>query len=48
MPTEEKTRSPLKAPPLRNPGQSLDEELQRLFVDSFLPYFLVPSPTGSH
>jgi hypothetical protein len=46
MPTEEKTRSPLKAPPLRNPGQSLDEELQRLFVDSFLPYFLVPSMLG--
>ena len=23
MPTEEKTRSPLKAPPLRTPGQSL-------------------------
>ena len=43
MSTEVKTRSPLKVPPLRNPGQSLDEELQRLFVDSFLPYFLVPS-----
>ncbi len=41
MSTEVKTRSPLKVPPLRNPGQSLDEELQRLFVDSFLPYFLV-------
>jgi hypothetical protein len=33
----------LKDPPLRNPGQSLDEELQRIFTDSFLPYFLVPS-----
>jgi hypothetical protein len=43
MSTEVKTRSPLKVPPLRNPGQSLDEELQRLFVDSFLPYFLVAS-----
>jgi len=43
MSTEVKTRSPLKVPPLRNPGQSLDEELQRLFLDSFLPYFLVAS-----
>ena len=43
MSTEVKSRSPLKVPPLRNPGQSLDEELQRLFVDSFLPYFLVAS-----
>lgn len=43
MSTEVKTRSPLKVPPLRNPGQSLDEELQRLFMDSFLPYFLVAS-----
>lgn len=47
MSTEVKTRSPLKIPPLRNPGQSLDEELQRLFVDSFLPYFLVPSVLGA-
>ena len=43
MSTEVKTRSPLKVPPLRNPGQSLDEELQRLFLDSFLPYFMVAS-----
>jgi hypothetical protein len=42
MSTEIKDRSPLKDPPLRNPGQSLDEELQRIFTDSFLPYFLVP------
>lgn len=48
MSTEVKTRSPLKVPPLRNPGQSLDEELQRLFVDSFLPYFLVPSLLGTY
>ena len=47
MSTEVKTRSPLKVPPPRNPGQSLDEELQRLFVDSFLPYFLVPSMLGA-
>lgn len=37
-----KARSPLKVSPLRNPGQSLDEELQRIFLDSFLPYFLAP------
>lgn len=43
MSTEVKTRSPLKVPPLRNPGQSLDEQLQQLYVDKFLPYFLFPS-----
>lgn len=42
MSTELKARSPLKAPPLRNPGQSLDEELQRIFLDKCLPYFLFP------
>jgi Nuclease-related domain len=42
MSTEVKTRSPLKVPPLRNPGQSLDEELQQLYVDKLLPYFLYP------
>lgn len=42
MSTEVKTRSPLKVPPLRNPGQSSDEALQDLFVDKFLPYFLFP------
>jgi len=42
MTTEVKTRSPLKVPPLRNPGQSLDEELQRILVDKFLPYFIFP------
>ena len=28
-------RSPLKAPALRNPGQSLDEEIRRLMVEDF-------------
>jgi hypothetical protein len=35
-------RSPLKDRPLRNPGQSLDEELQGILVDKFLPYFIFP------
>ena len=42
MENEVTVRSPLKNSPLRNPGQSLDEELQQLFVDKFLPYFLFP------
>src|SRR4030066_228274 len=42
MLTKVKVRSPLKVPPLRNPGQSLDEELERLFFDKILPYFIVP------
>jgi len=42
MGNEVAARSPLKSPPLRNPGQSLDEEIQQLFVDRFLPYFLFP------
>jgi hypothetical protein len=36
-------KSPLENPPLRNPGQSLDEELQRIIGDSLVPYFMVPS-----
>ena len=31
-------RSPLKAPALRNPGQSLDEEIRRLLVEDFTYY----------
>lgn len=31
--------SPLKARPLRNPGQSLDEEIQKIFDDKVLAYF---------
>jgi hypothetical protein len=34
------TQSPLKAKPLRNPGQSLDEEIDRVVNDKFLAYFL--------
>ena len=36
-------KSPLKAKPLRNPGQGLDEELQRIFDDQALPYFWFPA-----
>ena len=32
-------QSPLKSKPLRNPGQSLDEELQRVLDDQVTPYF---------
>lgn len=35
------TRSPLTAPPLRNPGQSLDEEIRRIFEDDVVSYLLV-------
>jgi hypothetical protein len=31
-------RSPLKARALRNPGQSLDEEIRRLLVEDFTYY----------
>lgn len=31
-------KSPLKAAPLHNPGQSLDEEIQRVLDDKFAPY----------
>lgn len=34
--------SPLKDAPLRNPGQSLDEALERLTVDELLTYVLFP------
>ena len=36
-------KSPLEDPPLRNPGQSLDAEIQRLNLDRLLPYVMVPS-----
>ena len=36
-------RSPLKDKPLRNPGQGLDEELQRVVDDQTLPYFWFPA-----
>jgi len=34
-----KARSPLKDKPLRNPGQGLDEELQRLWDEKASPYY---------
>ena len=34
-----KAVSPLKAKPLRNPGQSLDEQLQELLDDKLIPAF---------
>ena len=34
-------RSPLKARPLRNPGQSLDEEIRRLMVEDFTYYLFM-------
>lgn len=34
--------SPLKAKPLRNPGQSLDEEIDRIVNDKALPYIVAP------
>lgn len=34
-------RSPLKGSPLRNPGQSVDEEIRRLIDDKTTSYFLV-------
>jgi hypothetical protein len=37
------SRSPLKSKPLRNPGQSLDEEINRVLDDQALPYFLFPA-----
>lgn len=35
------TRSPLTAPPLRNPGQSLDEEIARILDEDASSYLLV-------
>lgn len=32
-------RSPLKAPPLRQAGQSVEEEIQRLWDDEIAPYY---------
>src|SRR5450755_851342 len=33
----------LKTQPLRNPGQSLDEEIDRVIHDSFMGYYLLAS-----
>jgi hypothetical protein len=35
------TRSPLKAPPLRNPGQYLGEEIKRLQTEDIDSYIVV-------
>lgn len=40
MQKDETSRSPLKDLPLRNPGQSLEEEIQRVLDDKMMPYFL--------
>ena len=34
-----KGRSPLKGSPLRNPGQSLDEEIHNVLYEKLLPYY---------
>jgi Nuclease-related domain len=36
-------RSPLKDKPLRNPGQGVDEQLQRVLDDESIPYFWFPA-----
>jgi hypothetical protein len=36
---EEIKKSPLEDPPLRNPGQSIEEEIQRRFDDDWMPFF---------
>jgi hypothetical protein len=33
-------KSPLEDPPLRNPGQSIEEEIRRRFEDDWMPFFL--------
>jgi hypothetical protein len=40
MPKEVSSKSPLKDPPLRNPGESLGEEIQRVLDEDWMPYFL--------
>ncbi len=35
------TRSPLTVPPLRNPGQSLDEEINRIIEEDLVSYGMV-------
>lgn len=37
-----KTKSPLTNNPLRTPGQSLDEEVQRILDDDVTPYLFIP------
>lgn len=37
------SKSPLKDKPLRNPGESLDQEIDRYFDDEIQPYLLFPT-----
>jgi hypothetical protein len=37
-----KALSPLKAKPLRNPGQSVEQAIDDLVVDRLLPYYILP------
>lgn len=37
-----KALSPLKAKPLRNPGQSVEQAIDDLVADKLLPYYVVP------
>ncbi len=41
-----KKRSPLKANPLRNPGQSIDQHIRELFDDKILSYIFAPVLLG--
>jgi hypothetical protein len=36
-----KIKSPIKDQPLRNPGESLDEQIQKFIVDEVLKYYLI-------
>ena len=40
MQAEEIKKTPMKDPPLRNPGQSIEEEIQRRFDEDWMPFFL--------
>lgn len=37
------TKSPIEDKPLRYPAQSLDEKLDALFIEKFLPYIIAPA-----
>src|SRR6185312_5559871 len=38
-----KPRSPIKAPPLRVPGQSIRDEMMDVLFDKWLPYLMYPA-----
>ena len=40
--SKKQKKSPLKKNPLRTPGQSLDEEIQKILDEEVLPYILFP------